>query len=140
MRSTKRRSRSKKPTDSPSGTPRQAEDSGSSSLGFLAGGGERLAAMHANMPIGLTELALDGRWINVNDAFCRIVGYTRNELLKLRFFEITFEEDLPRNRELMSQLAAGEIPSFRLEKRFIRKDGSPVWVDVNRSQIGRAQV
>ena len=95
----------------------------------------RLAATQANAPIGIVETALDGSYLYVNDEFCRLTGYARNELLKLKFSEITFAEDLPRNRELFGQLAAGEIPSFRLEKRFVRKDGSLIWADVNRTLV-----
>lgn len=96
---------------------------------------QRLTATYAHAPIGIVELTLDGRYANVNDAFCAIVGYTRDELVGLTFAEITFEEDRERNIALFERLTAGAVPSFQLEKRFIRRDGTTVWVDVRRTLI-----
>ena len=96
---------------------------------------QRLAATQAHVPIGIVELTLDGRYVNVNDAFCKIVGFPRDELLGQTFGEITVAEDRLRNRELFEQLTAGAIPSFRFEKRFVRKDGTLAWVDVHGTLI-----
>ncbi|MFN7948819.1 MAG: PAS domain S-box protein [Blastocatellia bacterium] len=95
----------------------------------------RLEATQANAPIGIVETSLDGTYLSVNDEFCRIVGYTRDELLGKNITDLTWAEDYPRNHELFEQLTTGRVPSFRLEKRFVRKDGSLVWADVHRTLV-----
>ena len=57
----------------------------------------------------------------------------KDELIGRSFEEIIHPEDLPRVRVLAAQLLAGEIPSYRIEKRYLRKDGVPVWVRVTSS-------
>src|SRR5437763_10454048 len=57
-----------------------------------------------------------------------MVGYSDADLQALTYADVTYPEDLPRNRELMAQLAEGKRASFTLEKRYCRKDGAPIWV------------
>lgn len=94
---------------------------------------ERLAATQINAPIGIVETNQVGKYLSVNDEFCRMTGYRRDELLKLTLRDLTHEEDYPRNHELFERMLAGEFPSYQLEKRFVRKDGSIVWADVHRT-------
>ncbi len=72
-----------------------------------------------------------GRWLYVNRKMCEITGYSREEMLALRISEITHPEDRLRDSELFQSAVRGEIPSFQLEKRYQRKDGSVAWVNVN---------
>ena len=95
----------------------------------------RLRATQLNAPIGVVETSLDHEYLSVNDEFCRLTGYTREELLKRKISDITHPNDWPRNRELCERMVAGEFPTYRFEKRFIRKEGTPVWVDVNRTLL-----
>jgi PAS domain S-box-containing protein len=76
---------------------------------------------------GIAETDSTGRFTLVNDRYCDIVGYSREELLTLRMQEITHTEDLPLNLELVEKLATEGTP-FEIEKRYVRKDGSIVWV------------
>jgi PAS domain S-box-containing protein len=78
--------------------------------------------------IGMALVGLDGRWLEVNEALCRIVGYTKAELLALTFQDITHAEDLSMDLTLMQHLVDGRIPSYNMEKRYIRKDGSIAWI------------
>lgn len=96
---------------------------------------ERLMATYTHAPIGIVETSLDGSYINVNDEFCHLTGYTKDELLKLKIKDLTHPDDFPTNLELFNKLVAGEISSFQLEKRYVRKDGSTVWAEVNRTLI-----
>jgi PAS domain S-box-containing protein len=69
-----------------------------------------------------------GRFLRVNDTFCRMTGYSRDELLGLAFTEITHPDDLEGDLDQYRRLLSGEISSYRREKRHRRKDGSVAWV------------
>ncbi|MDE2599961.1 MAG: PAS domain S-box protein [Rhodocyclaceae bacterium] len=101
----------------------------------LSGFADRLALaqlrqIFEHAPIGMALLDLDGRWLDVNAQFCRIVGYARDELLRLTFRDITASADLQADAVLLEQLLRGEIPSYQREKRYLRKDGETVWVEL----------
>ena len=82
-------------------------------------------------PIGMTIVSLDGKFIKVNQGLCNIVGYDNDELLQLTFQEITHPDDLSADLEHVRQLLNDEIKSFRMEKRYIRKDKQIVWVQLS---------
>ena len=77
---------------------------------------------------GVAQVDLQGRFVLVNDRFCEIVGRAREDLLAMRMQELTHPEDLGRNVELFGQVVRGERDGFVLEKRYLRPDGSAVWV------------
>ena len=77
----------------------------------------------------------DGSLLKVNFAFTRLLGYSEAELVGRSFVQITHPDDLPRNLAGWQMVANGEVPSFRMEKRFIRKDGSIVWGDMNTAGV-----
>ena len=80
--------------------------------------------------IGIAHTAPDGRWLRFNDALCRITGHSRAELEATTFQAITYSDDLAQGAALTARLAAGEIPDFSIEKRYLRKDGTLVWVNL----------
>jgi diguanylate cyclase (GGDEF)-like protein/PAS domain S-box-containing protein len=73
-------------------------------------------------------VAIDGRWLKVNDTLCKLVGYRHDELLASDFQSITHPDDLTSDLAELARLLAGEIDAYELEKRYIRKDGSTVWI------------
>lgn len=81
--------------------------------------------------IGVAHVSPEGRWLRVNKKLCDIVGYSEEELLKLTFQEITHPDDLAADLALTAKVVSGELPSFSMEKRYIRKDKSIVWVNLN---------
>ncbi|MBL0405243.1 PAS domain S-box protein [Microvirga aerilata] len=87
-----------------------------------------LAAIFDQAAAGFAECDLSGRFVRVNDRFCEISGYTRDKLLSgLRMQDITHPDDLPENLRLFQQaIKAGE--AFEIEKRYVRPDGTEVWV------------
>ncbi|MBW9061027.1 PAS domain S-box protein [bacterium M00.F.Ca.ET.194.01.1.1] len=88
---------------------------------------ERLRAIFAQSAAGIALGDLTGKLLSVNDHFCRIVGRPRDELIGTRMQEITFADDLPENQRLFQHMVqTGE--SFEIEKRYVRGDGSLVWV------------
>ncbi len=91
-----------------------------------------------NQSVGaIVEADPTGRFIIVNDRMCEMTGYSREELLSLQMTDLTHAEDLPRSRELLARLAAGGEP-YEIEKRYIRKDGSVIWVHKSASAIRNA--
>lgn len=85
--------------------------------------------------IGMALVGLDGRWLQVNRSLCTITGYTESELLATSFQALTHPDDLALDLEHVEQLLAGEIASFTLEKRYLHRDGHPIWVSVSSSLI-----
>jgi diguanylate cyclase (GGDEF)-like protein/PAS domain S-box-containing protein len=96
-----------------------------------------------NAPIGIAVVALDGRFVRVNPALCRITGYTAEELVALRFQDITHPDDLDDDVEQAGRLLSGESDAYQMEKRYRRCDGSVAWVrlsgSVARSDSGEAR-
>jgi PAS domain S-box-containing protein len=83
-----------------------------------------------NSPMGMAIVDFDYRLRRVNKALCTALGYEANELLKLKFIDLTHPDDVRRDQKLADQLFRGDIPSYRLEKRFITKDGNLAWLDL----------
>nr|WP_294839457.1 diguanylate cyclase [uncultured Methylotenera sp.] len=84
-------------------------------------------------PIGIAIVSLDGRFTVVNQTLCNIVGYTNDELIRRTFQEITHPDDLSIDLEHVQQLLDGKIDTYRMEKRYIRKDKTEVWVQLSAS-------
>jgi two-component system sensor kinase FixL len=95
----------------------------------------RFRATFEQAAVGLAHFDPQGEWLRVNDRFCAIVGYERGELLRKTIDEITHPLDLPRDRHTRAIMVAGEIGHDSGEKRYIRKDGRTVWVNVTRSAV-----
>ncbi len=91
---------------------------------------ERFRATFEQAAVGMAHVAPDGRWLRVNQKLCDIVGYTREELLARSFQDITHPDDLERDLVQMRQLLAREIPTYSMEKRYLRKGGAIVWIDL----------
>lgn len=77
--------------------------------------------------IGMALVSPEGKWLQVNQSLCRFLGYSSDELLTLTFQQITWSGDLKRSLEKLEQLAAGEIESYSMEKRYYTRDGNLVW-------------
>jgi len=84
------------------------------------------------VPVGIAHTrAGDGAWIRVNRTLCDLLGYTSQELLQHTFRDITHPDDLEDDLCQLERLLAGEISSYKLQKRYIRKDGAQVWARVS---------
>src|SRR5207302_840961 len=92
---------------------------------------------------GVAHIGMDRRFIRVNRRLCEILGYAEDELLRLTGRQISHPEDLDVINAQRPRLYAGEIDSVRVEKRYVRKDGSIVWVSftmvVERDAAGEPQ-
>ena len=96
---------------------------------------ERLVRTEKISLVMTTHLDLDGRWIKVPPTLCQLLGYDENELLGHRFDEVTHPDDIEKEWSQCLRLIVGEIKSFDVEKRYVRKDGSIIWVYLNCSVV-----
>src|ERR1700722_3289537 len=78
--------------------------------------------------VGKALVGLDGRFLDINTAFCELLGYPKAVMLALDFQTITHPDDLDADLSLLDELNRGDIPSYRMDKRYLRADGSVVWV------------
>ncbi|TSE09174.1 PAS domain-containing protein [Aquimarina algiphila] len=88
-----------------------------------------------NAAIGMAILDLKGKWLEVNDTLCSIVGYTSEELLGLTFQDITYSDDLSKDLELFQELLDGDRSYYHMEKRYLHKKGHIVHVILSASII-----
>ncbi len=96
---------------------------------------ERFRATFENAAVGIAHVALDGTWLRLNDCLCEIVGYPREELLTKTFGDITHPDDLEADWVQARRLVAGELANYSMDKRYIRKDGSTIWVTLTGSLV-----
>jgi PAS domain S-box-containing protein len=97
----------------------------------------QLSAFISQSTAGFGQVDLDGRFTLVNERFCEIAGWSREELMGKTLFDITHPDDRARNVPLFDRAVAAGTP-YAHEKRYVRKDGSIVWVNNSVSVIRRA--
>jgi len=101
---------------------------------------ERFYSTIEQAAIGIVHVNNDGRFIHVNRQICELLRYTEQELLTKTVRDISHPDDIHLTDESIAKLRSGRIKSFKIEKRYLRKDGTPVWfslsVSGNRSPDG----
>ena len=85
--------------------------------------------------VGMSHVSLKGEWLLVNQRLCDIVGYNREELLSITFQDITHPEDLNSDLSFLERTLCGDINTYTLEKRYIRRDRSLVWINLTVSLV-----
>jgi two-component system, cell cycle sensor histidine kinase and response regulator CckA len=103
--------------------------------GALKESEERFRATFEQAAVGVAHIRPDGRFLLVNQKFCDIVGYTRDELIEKTFQEITYPYDLEADLENVRLMLLNEIQSYAMHKRYMRKDGSFVWINLTVSLV-----
>ncbi len=96
---------------------------------------ERFKGAFNHSCLGMALVNNEDKWIEVNDRMCEILGYTRDEFRQLTFIDITYEEDLAADLVFKSKMQSGEIPNFSMEKRYIHKNNTLVWVHLSVSPV-----
>lgn len=96
---------------------------------------ERFRAIFEHAAVGIAYLSNDGRFIRLNQRFCDVLGYPQDEIIKLTYLDITHPEDKKASREYVNRLLSGNVNSFSMEKRYIKKDGSAAWAHLTASCI-----
>lgn len=95
----------------------------------------RLRHAFDHAPIGMALVAADGRWISANPALCRITGYAEDELLARTFADITHPDDVDADAAQVARVLAGEIDTYDMDKRYVRRTGDVVWVHLSVSVV-----
>ncbi len=85
--------------------------------------------------VGIAHVTPGGRWLRVNDKLCEISGYSREEILGMSFLELTPKEDRQVSMDRVQGMLAGKLGPYSLERRYARKDGSHIWVNLSVSLI-----
>ena len=80
--------------------------------------------------VGIARIGTNGAWLEVNQKLCDITGYSKEELLKLTFQDITHQDDLHADLAYQHQILTGEIESYAMEKRYFHKSGKTLWVNL----------
>ena len=101
----------------------------------LGGPGHLLLATFEQAAIGIAHLTLGEEWISVNQRYCDITGYSREEILQFKVEQLTHPDDVPASLEFIRRIRDGELPEYRMEKRYIRKDGRVIWVNLTVSIV-----
>lgn len=96
---------------------------------------ERFRITFNQAAVGIAHIGPDGHFLRVNRKYCDIVGYNYDELIKRTFWDITHPDDKENDRKVLHQLLDGTIDTTAFEKRYIRKDGSIVWVNLTSSAV-----
>src|SRR6266404_4939997 len=93
----------------------------------LGGPGHLLLATFEQAAIGIAHLTLDEQWISVNQRYCEITGYSREEILTFKVEQLTHPEDVEASLEFIRRIRSGELPEYRMEKRYVRKNVAVMW-------------
>lgn len=96
---------------------------------------EKFAGAFTSAALGMALVSLEGRWLDVNDALCRILGYPREELLQVDFQRLTHPADLQADLAHVQDLLAGRRNSYHLEKRYLDRDGNIIWARLSVSLV-----
>jgi PAS domain S-box-containing protein len=96
---------------------------------------ERFRSIFEQSPIGVALLDLNHRMAKTNPAFCRMLGYSEAELAQMTPVDITFAEDRPYCLRELERLDRDEVSVCRIEKRYVRKSGEPIWISLTASVI-----
>ena len=99
------------------------------------GGTTRFETAFAAAPIGMSVVSAAGRCLEANDALCRLLGYSAEDLAGVDLFDLTHPDDRRAARDTWRRLVEGSAPSPRTELRYLRRDGTPVWVAITSTML-----
>ena len=108
-------------------------------MSTLAAAEERWRLTIDNAPVGIALVGLDGTFLRANEALCRILGYSAEELVELSFQDLTHPDDLDADLDHVEELLAGEISSYRMRKRYVHADGHHIWTELSVGLVRNAR-
>lgn len=96
---------------------------------------ERYRLVSENPLLGIGWASFSGEILYLNQTFCDLLGYNMDELRSLHYSQITHPDDFSWETELFHKLISGEIDNYKVEKRYIKKDGQPIWAELNLTRV-----
>lgn len=97
---------------------------------------EKFRYIFEQVAVGFSQVdSLTGHYVKINQKHCDIVGYTREEMLTKTYKDITYPDDLNKEGEYKEKLHKGEISTYSFEKRYVRKDGAIIWINLTVSSM-----
>lgn len=96
---------------------------------------QQFRATFEQAAIGMAHISVLGRWLRVNRKLCEMLGYEKNEMLGVGLQEVTHPEDLDADHRHFMRVFAGELGTYSVEKRYVRKDGRRIWVNQTLSAV-----
>jgi PAS domain S-box-containing protein len=107
------------------------------SEGAVAMSEQRFRATFEQAAVGIAHIAPDGRWIRVNQKLCSLLRYPHGTLLQITIRDVTHPDDLHTDADLMQQLLDGRIEHYAIDKRYLRRNGEPIWVTLTVALVRR---
>jgi PAS domain S-box-containing protein len=105
------------------------------SIAALRESDQRLAATYEHAFAGIAEVDPTGRFLRVNEQLCAMTGYSREELLRLTFQELTHPDERAEDEARFRRQMVGELQRYALEKRYVHKDGHEIWIELLASRV-----
>ncbi len=99
---------------------------------------ERFRSTFEQAAVGIAHVSPDGHWLLVNERLCEITGYSRSELTELTFQQITHPDDLVDDLSYLQRILDGELDHYAMIKRYLRRDGGLIWVNLTVSLVREA--
>ncbi|MBC7779736.1 MAG: PAS domain S-box protein, partial [Proteobacteria bacterium] len=96
---------------------------------------ERFRATFEQAPFAIAHYTHDGRWLRINSKFIELFGYDLHQLTQLAWNDLNHPSELALRHENMRRLERGEVETLSREKRYVRRDGSVFWGNVNTSVV-----
>lgn len=96
---------------------------------------KKFLATFEQAAVGIALVDANGKWLRLNQKYCELLGYTHSELMSLTFQDVSYPGDAEVDDALFRTLLNNERDQYHLEKRYVRKGGSPVWVSLNVSAV-----
>jgi PAS domain S-box-containing protein len=97
----------------------------------LAQSEERFRSTFESAPVGVVNSGINGQFWAVNQGYCDLLGYSRDELLTMTFQQVTHPDYRQYDAEMIKRMLAGNISSFTAEKKYVRKDGGVIWANLS---------
>ena len=96
---------------------------------------EKFKGFFENSEIGMTIVSPEGKFVEVNNSLCKMLQYSKDELTKKTFQEITHKDDLEEDLNNVKNMINGKISNYSMDKRYIKKDGKIIWITLTVSMV-----
>lgn len=93
----------------------------------MKGEDQEFSILFEHSPIGMAKVSIDNRWLKVNNAFAKITGYSKKELLHMNSVEMTHPDDIAVSQSFTQKALEGKIENYEIEKKYLHRNGHYIW-------------